>query len=382
MNVLALCADPGIPLDSAKGATVHVLALWRALARQGARVHGIAPWRGGPWAEPRTASLTVHAVPARNADQATLLDRLRGQAILAAEASAPDFVWERLSLGSDLGRCMAESLRVPLAIEINAPLDEEAERYRGAKLTPETRAAQRRLLDAATIVYCVSEALIPYALARGAPRDRVRVLPNGVDTDAFGARPPLFAGRTRVAFVGSFKAWHGVEVLLEALQRAVAEGADLECDLVGDGPTRHQLEALVSQAGLEHRVRFLGARPHEEIPDLLREAEIAVAPAPGDVDYYFSPLKVYEYAAAGCAIVAPRAGQVAERFHHREDALLVSPGSPAELAEALCELARDGTLRARLGARARARARAEFDWSQVAATLMDWMGATEAEAAS
>jgi glycosyltransferase involved in cell wall biosynthesis len=224
----------------------------------------------------------------------------------------------------------------------------------------------------------VSDALFPYAIAHGARPGRVRVLPNGVDTDAF-TPPPIDrdadhpTGPVRFGFVGSFKAWHGCDLLLEATLMARDRHADLELLLVGEGPQRAALEEVAGHLGLAANVRFLGARGHQEIPAFLHGLDVAVAPAPAGIDYYFSPLKVWEYAAAGRAIIAPRAGQVAERLRHAEDAWLVEPGSPAELAAAMMELAGNPELRRRLGDAAGARARAEFSWSRVARRLLVWL---------
>jgi len=372
VNILAVCADPGIPLDSTKGATVHVLDLWRALARQGDQVTGVAAWRGGGIPEIAVPGLSLRPVPSGGAAAADFPSRLRAEARLLAQSLRPDIVWERLALASDLGREVAEEAGVPLVVEVNAPIDEEATRFRRANVPDEARSAQLRLLAAADLVYCVSEALVPYARSRGADPALIRVLPNGVDTHAFAGPRIEPAGRLRVGYVGSFKPWHGVEVLIEAFCRAVLLGADLELVLVGEGPMRSGIEMFVEQSGLSDRVRFYGATPHEHVPTILRGVAIAVAPAPGDVDYYFSPLKVYEYAAAGCAIVAPRAGQVETRFRDGDDCRMVTPGSVAELTMVLTELSRDPDHRRRLGERARQRARREFDWSRVAARLREW----------
>lgn len=372
MNVLALCADPGIPLESTKGATVHLLELWRAMVRQGDNVTGLAAWRGGDIPEMTAMGLALLPVRAHRGKDEDFLATFREAALIAARAVRPEVVWERLALASDVGRDVAERLGVPLVVEVNAPIDEEAVRFRSAARPDAARSAQLRLLSAASLVYCVSEALIPYARSRGADPAALRVLPNGVDTRAFLGERRDAEGAVRVGYIGSFKPWHGVEILVEAFRRAVTQGHDFELDLVGDGPTRAEVEAFVEQSGLRDRVRFHGPRPHAEIPAILRSVAIAVAPAPGDVDYYFSPLKVYEYAAAGCAIVAPRAGQVAERFRDGEDALLVTPGNAGEMTAALLSLASDPGLRRRLGERARQRARDEFDWSRAACKLREW----------
>ncbi len=372
VKILALCADPGVRLDAVKGATIHVTELWRALARAQAQVTGVAPC--GPGAIPELPGVEVHAVPVTGPGD--LPARVLTAALsAAARGPAPDAVLERLALDSEAGLELARRLGVPLIVEINSPLDEEARRFRGRELTAETTARQARLLAAAEIVYVVSDALSDYAIRRGADPARVRVLPNGVDVAAFD-RPRIAAdpaGPVRGGFVGTFRPWHGLELVVEALAQARGRGANVELELVGDGPLRAGLEGDVTARGLSPHVRFEGARTHAEVAEFLRHVDIAIVAAPDALDYYFSPLKIYEYAAAGCAILAPRAGQVAARFVHGEDAFLVSPGDAAGLADGLVQLAEDPALRERLGAAARQRARREFDWSGVARAILGWV---------
>ena len=362
MNVLGLCTDPGVPLDGVKGASVHLVSIWNALARAGCRVHGVAHWRGGPL--PACApELTLHPLPA---DPGTPMERVSR----AASGVEADVILERLALDGAAGAELARVRGLPRIVEVNAPLDEEAARYRDAPQHGAVRAMSRSLAEAEG-VYVVSSALKPWARRHGA-RD-VLVLPNGVEVAAFsGARATRKSGPARAIFVGTFKPWHGVDLLVDAAGRAIRDGADLELELVGEGPGRADAEARVREFGIADRVRFSGTVAHEDVPARLLAADIAVAPAPRDAPAYFSPLKLCEYAAAGCAIVAADGGQVGERFRHGHDAWLVAPGDAGALADGLRRLAHDRALRERLGAAAR-RTAAAFDWSEVAVQLTAWM---------
>src|SRR5216117_1580625 len=124
MNVLGICADSGVPLDGAKGASVHLVAIWNALARAGCHVHGVAPWRGG--ALPACApGLTLHPVPSRPGE-------LSADASRTAHALPADIVLERMALGATSGSDVARARVLPRIVEVNAPLDEEAARFRAA----------------------------------------------------------------------------------------------------------------------------------------------------------------------------------------------------------------------------------------------------------
>jgi glycosyltransferase involved in cell wall biosynthesis len=93
--------------------------------------------------------------------------------------------------------------------------------------------------------------------------------------------------------------------------------------------------------------------------------DVAVAPYPPRSPFYFSPLKVYEYMAAGLPIVASRIGQLEELLDSGDCGVLCAPGDPAALAEALAALRRDPARRRRLGEMARAKVRRESTWDAV-----------------
>jgi glycosyltransferase involved in cell wall biosynthesis len=144
--------------------------------------------------------------------------------------------------------------------------------------------------------------------------------------------------------------------------------------IVGDGPERPHLEAELATRGLSEAVLFTGAVAPHEVPGLLASMDVAVAPYPKLANFYFSPLKVYEYMAAGLPIVASRIGQLAELLHHEETALLCPPGDAPALAEALERLRHDAELSQRLGRAARATVLKKHTWNAVARRILSITG--------
>jgi glycosyltransferase involved in cell wall biosynthesis len=94
--------------------------------------------------------------------------------------------------------------------------------------------------------------------------------------------------------------------------------------------------------------------------------DVAVAPYPPQPNFYFSPLKVYEYMAAGLPVVASRIGQLAELIHDGIDGLLCPPGDAMSLARALEQLQQAPQLRASLGLAARESVLHNYTWHAVA----------------
>jgi glycosyltransferase involved in cell wall biosynthesis len=223
-----------------------------------------------------------------------------------------------------------------------------------------------RVFGNATVLAAVSDEVAAYLERYPAVDGRIHVVPNGVNPDRFPVQLeptcPAATGTFTVGFVGTLKPWHGVRTLIEAFGRLHALDPDVRLLLVGDGPERERLEADVSGRGLRGAVQFTGSVDAGDVPGLLASMDVAVAPYPKLGYFYFSPLKVFEYMAAGCAVVASRIGQLKGLVEHEVSGLLCAPGDATDLAEALLRLRREPALRARLGKAARMKARQFHTW--------------------
>src|SRR5204863_8855910 len=195
------------------------------------------------------------------------------------------------------------------------------------------------------------------------------VVPNGVNPDRFAPNQkpslPTAAESLTVGFAGSMKPWHGLENLLEAFARLHQRLPASRLLLVGDGSGREPLAAAASARGLGKAVQFTGAVPANEVPGLLASMDVAVAPYPNLPNFYFSPLKVYEYMAAGLPVVVSNIGQLGKLINHGVNGLLVPAGDAGALAHALVRLRNEPLLRARLGEAARACILHEHTWEKV-----------------
>src|SRR3989442_93830 len=232
-----------------------------------------------------------------------------------------------------------------------------------------------RAFRAASVLLAVSAEVAAWLERRGVARGRVHVIPNGVDAERFrpDVRPaaPGPPGSFTVGFVGSMKPWHGLDVLVEAFARLHERAPDARLLLVGDGPARAAVCADLSAPGLNGVGHWTEAVAPREVPGLLTSVDVAVAPYPQATGFYFSPLKVYEYLAAGRAVVASRVGQLETVIRHDVNGLLCPPGDAAALAAALERLRCEPALRARLGRAARATVVRKPTWDAVAARVLE-----------
>ena len=180
---------------------------------------------------------------------------------------------------------------------------------------------------------------------------RITVIPNGIDPVDFSAPAPRPAGPVvTLGFIGFLRDWHGMDRVLAAMARE--PGAErLGLRIVGDGPALPALRAQAEELGLGTRVEFLGLAGRDAVPGLIAGFDIALQPA---AVAYACPLKILEYMAAGCAIVAPDQPNLRELLEDGRNALLFDATKPEAMWRAVLTLAADMALRARLGAAARA----------------------------
>ena len=360
-----LCVDPGVPVFGTKGASVHVQEIVRAWRNRGADVT-VYCTRAGNDVPADLADLAVVVIPVtgkgaeREASQAAAAAEL-AQRVLDDGASA---VYERYSLFSDALARVTARLRIPGFLEVNAPLIDEQRTHRTLHDEAAATTALQVQVSAAARTVCVSDPVAAWVRNRVDPQhhERIRTVANGVNVDRI--RPSTEApGTPVVAFVGTLKPWHGVETLIEA-QASGSRTWTLR--IVGDGPQGPELRTLAAKVGAD--VEFTGAVAPESVPEVLAGCSIAAAPYPSTQnagDQYFSPLKIYEYCAAGLPVVASRVGQVPQIIDDGVTGLLVEPSDPYALAEAIDGLAAAPLARAAMSSAARRVATERHSWDTV-----------------
>ncbi|WP_022917783.1 glycosyltransferase family 4 protein [Ruania albidiflava] len=372
MTVAYVCTDPGVPVFGRKGASVHVQAVLAALQRRGEQVQLITARTGGP-VPPQLADLPLHQVSrARQTDPAARevatqqADAEVTQVLDHLHASAGvDLVYERYSLWGRAASAWARDHQVPHLLEVNAPLVAEQAEHRVLVDRAGAESVAAAALSATTAALCVSDPVADWARRHATDPARVHILANGVDTTRITPGPPPPSEPFTIGFVGTLKPWHGLPILLDALALVLADDPGYRLLLVGDGPEREALVARAEQLGIVDAIEATGALDPADIPSQLHRMHVAVAPYPADGDFYFSPLKLYEYLAAGLPTVASAVGTLPDLLDHGRLGVLVEPGQPRKLADAITALRQDPERRHHLGQTGRQEMVRHHDWTGV-----------------
>ncbi|MEE2779234.1 MAG: glycosyltransferase [Myxococcota bacterium] len=358
MRILVVASNIKIP-DSHGGST-HVGELIRnlrthgpthllgAAGSEGEEITGVGTWKGHP-PTPLKHLVTLSYLP---------------RALAAARAFKPDVIYERGS-AYGLGALLSLRLGIPMLCMV---LDEH---YSPLSLSRASR------------IIATNPELVP-----GWARSKAVKVSWGANAEMFHPELDMAAARAElgvapeefvVGYTGSFQAWHGLDVLVEAARHL--GDRPVRFLLVGDGRRREEIEGRIQDAGLTDRFIFTGRVSYEAVPGLLSASDVCVAPFDPALHplsrrrgFALDPLKVFEYLAMGKPTITIRAGNIEALFTGGEHLSLVTPGDPQELADAIVwtmDHPEEAAAAAELG---RERVLAHHTWAAHAAHLATLFG--------
>ncbi len=341
-------------VQSKDGQGVHIEELVRALRDAGHEVRVVGPSfydQAGFGGESATIARLRRLLPGPAQELAELAYNLPAYRRLRAAWTEfrPDVIYERANLFYLAGARLAHTTRTRYLLEINAPLADERHANGGLRLHRLARRLEHRLWRAADMALPVTAVLADIVHAAGVPRARIAVIANGVDLSRFPARTPARAhAPVALGFVGFVRDWHGLDTVIAGM---AASRTPATLTVVGDGPARHSLERLAEGLGISASVTFTGIIPPEAVPEAVTRFDIALQPK---ATAYASPLKIFDYMAASCAIVAPDQPNIREALRDGQTAMLFDAEKPGAMWRAVEALIADPARRAAMGRAARA----------------------------
>src|SRR6218665_1493401 len=243
---------------------------------------------------------------------------------------------------------VGRALGIPVVYEVRAFWEDAAVDHgttrEGSLRYRLTRAMETRALKQVDHVFTICEGLRADIVARGIPAAKVTVIPNAVDIENFepGGQPDAalkaqlgLSGCTVLGFIGSFYAYEGLDLLMDALPTLLAQRPDVRVLLVGGGPQDEALKAQALRLGVADKVVFTGRVPHSEVNRYYDLVDVLVYPRHSmRLTELVTPLKPLEAMAQGRVLVASDVGGHRELIQDGKTGVLFKAGSAQALADA------------------------------------------------
>lgn len=362
-------------VPSPKGASIHILHNIRGLVNSQNDVHLITPSDGVLPLEDHLDGAKVTRIP-QDLNENFLARAVHfGRSVSAHVALHPEYdlvhyrnIWDGFHIAQNKKKIGCKTL-----FEVNGlPSIELKYHYPGmdSDLLAKIKEQEIATLHWSDAIICPSRVTKDYIASLGLDRKRITVIPNGVSPSDFSPSPlPAREGRLPVLlYVGTLADWQGLDVLIKALPK-ILEHMPVLLLIVGRGRSRQRkmLQKQIRKLGVEGSVTLQPAVPHHEIPALIAQADVCVAPLglnDRNVTQGACPIKVLEYMAAGRPLLASNMPIVRELVREDVDGLLFSPNDPDDLARQALTLLRDFDLSKKIAESASAHVMKKFTWHE------------------
>src|SRR5215211_436749 len=364
-----------------KGASTHILHNIRGLVNSQFDVRLLTPNNG--LLPPEDAVEGARLTRISQDLSQTFLERAVhfGKSVLAHLTLNPGYdvvhyrnIWDGLSVAQNKKRFGYKTL-----FEVNGlPSIELKYHYPGIDPALLTKIKEQEIatLHLSDAIICPSNVTRDFIASLGLSRKVVTVIPNGVNPSDFSRSPlPPREGRVpTLLYIGTLADWQGLDVVIRALPR-VLEEQTVRLRMVGRGRSRQRklLMKQIRKLGVEDSVTLQPAVPHHEVPALIVESDICIAPLglnDRNVTQGACPIKVLEYMASSRPLVTSNMPIVRELVREDVDALLFSPSDPDDLAHQVLILLNDFELSQRLSDSATERALRKFTWHRAQKKLI------------
>lgn len=358
--------DHSIPLHSGYAfRTAAILEQQRALGWETFHLTGSKHTPAGP-AEEQIDGLHFYRTPPSTAawaqwpvaGQIAVIDGLSARLAEVAAALRPDLLHAHSPVLNGIAALrVGRRLGIPVVYEVRAFWEDAAADHgtarEGGLRYRLTRALETYVLRRAAAVTVICEGLRGDVIARGVPAGKVTVIPNAVDVQRFAAGgtpdPTLvqqygLEGKTVLGFAGSFYAYEGLALLLEAMARIITPLPQVHLVLVGGGPQEGRLMEIAAAMGLDGHVHFTGRVPHDRVQAYYGLMDIMVYPRQSiRLTELVTPLKPLEAMAQRKLVIASDVGGHRELIRHGETGYLFHAGDAAALAATVVQAVRERT---------------------------------------
>ncbi|GJL69851.1 MAG: glycosyl transferase family 1 [Nitrospirales bacterium] len=278
-----------------------------------------------------------------------------------------DVYYERYAFFMFMGVCLAKYFGWPVLLEVNEVVG--VQRARNQVLIPVSQWFEKMVFKKADAIFTVSSFLKEEVLKRSGRPGGVHVIPNAVDAQVIESTETGDQIRKRyqfdrhkvVGFAGWFDTWDRLDLLIDVIREVHEEYPHVRLMLVGNGPVADLLTEQVRNSNLEEVVFLTGPVPKSQVLSYIAAMDICVLP---DSNVFGSPIVLFEFMGMGKAVIAPDLLPIRDIIEDGRDGLIVQPGDPHSLQQALSRLLSDRTLCRELGARARQKVLDQHTWQE------------------
>lgn len=379
--------DHSIPLHS--GYTFRTLSILREQRKLGWQTfHLTTPKQIGckqaeedvdGWHFYRTPAAEPTGIRLPGLGEMALMRQVEKRLLEVAEAVKPDILHAHSpALNAIPALRVGKRLGLPVAYEVRAFWEDAAVDHgttaEGSLRYRLTRRLETHALRQADHVFTICEGLRSDIVARGISVDKVTVIPNAVDIESFdiGGEPDAalkaqlgLEGAMLIGFIGSFYAYEGLDLLIEALPRILEQRPDVRLLLVGGGPQEKALKEQAARLGVADKIVFTGRVPHEVVQRYYDLVDVLAYPRHSmRLTELVTPLKPLEAMAQGRLLVASDVGGHRELIRHGDTGMLFRAGDSAALADAVLQLMAQNDRWANLRAAGRRFVESERNWQR------------------
>lgn len=389
MNILFLAYN--INIHSRTGDAIHVRELVLNLAALGNKVSlvlGFNPISQDLGDFTNNPNLDIHYIKEprikfpRSRDLSIIL-----KCFYLAKKTPFDIIYER-NFSCRMGVILSKLFRIPLVVEINGIVDEEAE-IQGRHSSSIKKILGKRLRRAffqnsnkivAVTASLKNELMRSYRIAS----EKIIVVPNGANTDIF---QPMEKKKVQeelglakelkyICFVGNLAPWQGVEYLVLAAPKILLSISNSRFLIVGDGIMKSKLISLAREIGVYDIFIFTGVVPYEKVPLYINASELGVAPSARDERNEKtggSSMKIYEYLACEKPVVTGNLDGDNDLVLDSKSGYVVSAEKTPELENAIINLLNDKNLSEKMGKNGRKYVVEKCSWKSIAKTVLKIM---------
>jgi glycosyltransferase involved in cell wall biosynthesis len=334
-------------MEDAQG--IHIQEMVKAFRDIGHEVDMVALVKkdqmGGEMTQGKLWGLLRRCLPDWVYELMSLAYNLHGYRCLcrAIRPKRTDLIYERYSMNTLCGIWASRRFHIPLILEVNSPLYYEQKRLGKLAFKRLALLTERWICSNSKKTIVVSRMMKEFLKQEGVPEEKMVVIHNGIDPEKFNPHIPRgkvrqrygLNGKVVLGFVGWFRRWHGLQMLLEVFREADLGQRGMKLILIGDGPSAVELHRYVREHGLVDQVVFTGPVERNNIPAYIAAIDIAVQPMATE---YACPMKIFEYMAMKKCIVAPDQANIREILENEVRGLLFKKGDKESLRSTLLKL--------------------------------------------